>query len=208
MYGILKKKTNLETIIKGISRFLHQSKNSRNPGSSRISVDGKGNPTKDTHWVRGGYIFSTLHKPRRSISLHSSNVCPLATTLANIFLNPSLQDNTSANYQFSYIKKRTPPKVIQSNKYIEVPLPSLLLPIPQIIGHIWDYSWAFDHMEWHRVLVLTIVGIKGCDRAIPIIFQNEKSKRGSVSGRLDKGTSISNFQYWPIWQHNKPLVFT
>jgi len=124
-------------MIKGISCILHQAKNSRNPGSSRISVGRK------LMKLNLGTPF--LSPPRRSISLQSSNVCPLAAMLANIFLNPSLQDTASAEFQSSRSKQRYYLKL--SNPVSISRFPCLLLSFPNPRLSVISEIVSFDHME-------------------------------------------------------------
>jgi hypothetical protein len=77
-------------MMRGISLFLHQAKNSKNTGSSHnISVEGGFD--KDTL----NEVINFLHTNLAEVSLYIHRTCPLATTLANTFLNPFLQGNTS-----------------------------------------------------------------------------------------------------------------
>ena len=162
-YEISIRQPNLETIMKGMSWLWHQVKNFKNPGSRHTS----GHKILST--TTGSFTITT-NKPRRSISLHSSNVCPLSAMLANIFLNPSLQMMERASAQHASVAakaRKKLPEIPQSSEDIEIPLSSFLLSEAQIIGHICDYAhrsygthiWFLQSLESKVVIVPSLYPI-------------------------------------------------
>lgn len=70
-----------------------------------------------------------------STSLHSSKVCPLATTLWSMRRNSSLAPSVSAHASFSALMARVP-EGLSARQDLEVALPPLLHAVAKIVGHV------------------------------------------------------------------------